>query len=275
MVIRARTIERVGPYRAHGLVAAGGSCELVAIEREGARAVVKWLLADCARDARVREAFEHEAALLTLCQSDRLPRLIGRAVYEERPAMVLSWVDGAPLEITAPRSPGECVSIARDALAALHELHELCDERGALGAVHRDVTPSNVLVDAAGRATLVDLGLASSALFARGPDGLSEGTVGYHAPEMFTGAHPVDRRADVFCLGIVLWECLARRPLFARSKFAAANAAVEEDAPDLRELGAVVPASVAAVVARALSRDPARRFETALHFAGALDACMR
>jgi len=266
-----RSVERVGAHRALGPAMRGGSCEVFAIEHEGRRAALKWLLADCARSERARAAFEHEIVLLERCESARLPRLLAREVIEDRPAAVLSWVDGEPLAIVRERPLRECVSIVIDVLEGLHALHEARDEAGPLGAVHRDVCPANILVNAQGRATLIDLGLASSRRFERAADGLSEGTLGYHSPELFTGTPAVDRRSDVFCAAIVLWESIARRALFPREKFAAANAIVSEDAPPLDAVRVALPEGLSAVVSRALSRDCALRPASAWEFARALD----
>jgi serine/threonine protein kinase len=252
-------------------VQCGGSSEVFAIEYDGRRAALKWLLADCARSERGRSAFEHEMALLERCQSPRLPRVLARAVIDGRPAAVLSWVDGAPLEIGQERSVGECVSIVIDVLEGLHALHQAQDELGPLDAVHRDVCPANILVNARGRATLIDLGLASSRWFERAANGLCEGTLGYHSPELFTGVPAVDRRSDVFCAAIVLWELLARRTLFPREKWAEANAIVNSDAPSLHTVRGSLPEGLASIVARALSRDCSLRPQSAREFARSLE----
>lgn len=266
-----RIVERVGAHRALGPAMRGGSCEVFAIEHEGRRAALKWLLADCARSERGRAAFEHELTLLERCESPRLPRVLAREVIDERPAAVLSWVDGAPLVIGRERPVRECVSIGIDVLEGLHALHEARDESGPLGAVHRDVCPANILVNEHARATLIDLGLASSRRFARAADGLSEGTLGYHSPELFTGVPAVDRRSDVFSLAVVMWELLARRTLFPREKFAAANAIVGEDAPPLRAVRDALPEGLSAIIAGALSRDCSLRPQSARDFARSLE----
>ncbi len=262
----------LGPYPVVGPLVAGGSSDVLAIDFNGQRAAAKWLLDELSRDARVRRAFEHEATLLALCHGPGLAALLGRDVIDARPVLFLRWIDGAPLDVTLPRSQRDALTITCATLDALATLHELRDERGPLEVVHRDVNPSNLLVDARApsEVTLVDLGLASSRLFSRGAEGLSEGTLGYHAPEMFTGDAPIDARTDVFCAAIVLWELLAARPLFSRSKFAAAREIVETDAPDIREVRSDVSAQLAAVIAKALSRRAADRFRDARSFARAL-----
>ncbi len=260
-----------------GLVARGGSCDVLRASdpRTGERFALKWLLEDCARDATARAGFEHEAALLARCAHGSLPTLRGRIELEGRPALVLAWLEAKPVESGAAWDTSECVRVATEALDALDALHTLADEDGPLGVVHRDVNPSNVLVSAdRSRATLIDLGLASSRVLPRGADALSEGTIGYHAPELFTGEAPIDARADVFCLAIVAWEMLAGRRLFPRDRFAAANAIVDRDAPDVREARPDVPESLASALRDALARDPRARVATAAALAARLRAAI-
>jgi serine/threonine protein kinase len=273
---RSRTIEGTMSRAAWVVlerVARGGSCEV----RRGARldseapVAIKWLLPECARDRRVREGFDHEGTLLSRCAHEAVPRLLDRVELDGRPALVLSWLDARPLAATHNRwSPAEAVVIAAQLLRALHALHALADAQGPLGVVHRDISPANVLLSPQGRLSLIDLGLASSRLLPRPPQGLTEGTIGYHAPELFSGSDPVDPRADLFSAGVLLWELLAGRRLFPHDRLAAARAIVEDSAPDVREARPEVPAALALVVARAVSRAPAARFDSARAFALAL-----
>jgi serine/threonine-protein kinase len=146
----------------------------------------------------------------------------------------------------------------------LHAAHELTDDEGhPLGLVHRDVSPQNVLVGVDGVARVTDFGIAKC-IETSDPGTSGEalkGKVGYMAPEYVRGEE-VDRRVDVFALGVVLWEALSGRRLFRG----------QSDAETLeRVLSATVPpvseaspelAPLDAVVARALHRDPALRFPT-------------
>lgn len=261
--------DRIGGFRSLGRVARGGSCDVYEVEVDRARAALKWLLADLSGNEYVRRGFLQEISLLQRARSARLPTVLARGESEGRPFVALAWLDAAPLVIERERSVRECAVIVRDVLDALDALHGLEDERGALSVVHRDVSALNVLVDREGRATLIDLGLASSRDFARPADALNEGTLGYHAPEMFTGAHPIDARADLFCGGVLLWELLARRPLFTRSKFAAAHE-VTDESWSRPALPRDTDAALCAVVDRALSYRPDQRWPDAKEFSMAL-----
>src|SRR4029077_1573498 len=111
---------------------------------------------------------------------------------------------------------GFAARIVIDALAGLHEVHELLDEKGEpLGLVHRDVSPHNLLVGSDGVTRVTDFGVALAAgrLATTRPDGTIKGKLSYLAPEQL-GRKQVDRRADLFAAGIVLGECLTGERLF-------------------------------------------------------------
>ncbi len=165
-----------------------------------------------------------------------------------------------PLDPAAARRLG--IEIG-SALAAVH---------GA-GLIHRDVKPANVVRDGEGRHVLADfgLGLRWDEAAARTTD--PSGTPMYMAPERFTGA-AASERSDVYSLGLLLWFALAGRHPFEAETLAELKAAVERGPrPALREVRADVPAALAAVVERAIARDPEARFASAHAMVEALEAC--
>jgi serine/threonine-protein kinase len=202
--------------------------------------------------------------------------LVGDAVQ-----LVMDYIEGASLgELVGARAragqrvpPGIAVRIVLDACAGLHAAHELTDEAGRpLGLVHRDVSPQNVLVGVDGVARVTDFGIAKC-IESSDPGSSREtlkGKAGYMAPEYVRG-EPVDRRADVFALGVVLWEALCGKRCFRGQSDAetlervlsAPVARVSEAGPDLAPLDDAV--------ARALARDPAARYPTADVMARAIE----
>ncbi len=162
-----------------------------------------------------------------------------------------------------------------DTLAGLNAAHELRDETGALaGVVHRDVSPQNVLVGADGVARITDFGVARAAsrLTATGV-GQLKGKIAYMAPEQARGEEDLDRRADVFAAGVVVWESLAHRRLFkASSEAATLSRVLNEPMPHLREVAPHVSDAVCDVVMKALARNKNERIETCAQFADALEA---
>jgi serine/threonine-protein kinase len=201
--------------------------------------------------------------------------------------LVMDYVEGASLgqliavgarSPAARMPPGVAVRIVLDACAGLHAAHELCDESGApLGLIHRDVSPQNLLVGLDGVARVTDFGVAKEARGNRAhtTDGSLKGKSGYFAPEYVRG-RAVDRRADVFALGVVLWEALAHKRLFRGANEAESlDLVLREPAPPVSAYAAGAGTALDAVVARAVAKSPEDRFPSALAFADALEAAAR
>jgi serine/threonine protein kinase len=167
--------------------------------------------------------------------------------------------------------------IALDSLAGLHAAHELRDDDGKpLEIVHRDVSPHNILVGVDGVSRITDFGIARAATrLAVTQSGQLKGKLAYMAPEQ-ARSETVDRRADVFSMGICLWEMLAGQRLF-KTEFEAEtlNRLLYDPIPKLTSLAPAVPAAVEAVCMKALTRDPDKRFATAAEFADALEQAAR
>ena len=175
--------------------------------------------------------------------------------------------------------------IAREIVSGLVEAHKA-------GVVHRDLKPANIMIDTDGGALIMDFGIARSA---GGPaavagvmplaikdmaltanatmDGMVVGTVEYMAPEQARG-HEVDQRADIYALGLMLYDMLAghRRSMHAKSAIAELQARMLEPPPSLRSIIADLPEALDRLVARCLETDPARRFQTTVELSDALAA---
>jgi serine/threonine-protein kinase len=172
---------------------------------------------------------------------------------------------------------GVAMRIVADACAGLHATHELHDENGEpLQVVHRDVSPQNLLVTIRGTTKLIDFGVAKAN--ARRSEetaaGTLKGKIEYMAPEQARG-EPIDRRADVYALGAVLYELLAGRPVrdTDEGRQLAALHELMTGVP-YHPLPSTVPHLVRGVVDRALARDPAMRFATAEDLRRALEQAM-
>ena len=191
--------------------------------------------------------------------------------------LVASWAKGG-LRL----APEVAVRIVLDACAGLHAEHELKDDEGrSLGLVHRDVSPQNILVGVDGVARVTDFGIAKCMLEGDAPttQGALKGKVGYMAPEYVRGGE-VDRRVDVFALGVVLWEALVGRRLFRGDNDLETLDRVQHlvvPAPSSTSTSASAEGARAldASVMRALARDPEVRFASAEAMRAALEAASR
>ena len=168
--------------------------------------------------------------------------------------------------------PTLAAHIVAEACAGLHAAHELTDAEGEpINLVHRDVSPQNLFVTYAGQVKLLDFGIAKAAdRITRTETGIIKGKHEYMSPEQCVGK-PLDRRSDIFALGVVLFELLSGKRLFKReNQMAALYAICNEPIPSLLEVAPWVDARLEAVCMRALARKRDERFATALELRHAL-----
>ncbi|GAA4607716.1 diguanylate cyclase (GGDEF)-like protein [Actinoplanes octamycinicus] len=218
---------------------------------------VKVLRADVVDRGAATAAFRREAALLACVDHPSVSRVHDVGEVDGDPFLVMELVTGRPLAavLDSGRMPlVEVVRVGAELAGALAAAHRV-------GVVHRDVTPHNIIVLADGSPKLIDFGLAAQQDTGTGSDQVA-GTFAYAAPEQ-TGmlARPVDGRADLYALGVVLFECLAGRLPFESAdvgELVRLHAAAPP--PDVRALRPEVPAGLAAVVSRLLAKDPDDRY---------------
>lgn len=225
-----------------------------------------------------RNAFLDEARVAARIHHPNVVATLDVVVHDGTVVIVMEYVEGltvAGLLKQAPLPVQVALRVIGDALAGLHAAHELRDEQGILlGVVHRDVSPQNILVGIDGFAKLADFGVfkGSERMAPSTASGDLKGKLGYVAPEVYRG-EPVTRRADVFAMGVVLWESLAGKRLFGQTTHAAVmHDSLRGNVPSLPALRDDVPAEIDGVIARALAVDPEERFATAEDFANALEA---
>jgi serine/threonine protein kinase len=186
--------------------------------------------------------------------------------------IAMEYLEGQPLiavlkaiRETPERLSGPLIAtIAVQVLKGLHYAHEFCDFDGTpLGIVHRDVSPHNLFVTYNGDVKVLDFGIAKTAVKStRTETGVLKGKLAYMAPEQ-ASMGDVGRQADVFSVGVVLWEMLARRPLFSGDPVTILNSIVNDVFPSPSTVRADVPPTLAAIAMKALERPLDRRYATA------------
>jgi serine/threonine-protein kinase len=162
--------------------------------------------------------------------------------------------------------PPVVANIIIEALEGLHYAHNLKDFDGTpLGVIHRDISPQNVFITYEGSVKLLDFGIAKAATHVvETRTGIIKGKFAYIAPEQARGGK-IDHRADIWSMGVVLWETLARRRLFkGPNDVATLSETLTGKIPSLRELDPELPEALDSVAKKALSRDISARYQTAL-----------
>ena len=262
-----------GRYRLLELVGAGGMGMVYHAHDEqlDLPVAVKVLRPGLARDVQRLGRFKQELVLARQVSHPNVVRTHDIGSDGETVFLTMDFVPGRSLaDLLAEDgklSPERAVAIARQIASGLAAAHEA-------GVVHRDLKPSNVLVEESGRAAIADFGIARSlAVTGPGPTlpGIVVGTPDYLSPEQARGAE-VDGRADLYALGIILYEMLTGDLPFAGGSQAEVLAQrVTGTARDLKTTGAAVPRPLAEIVRKLLQRDPARRYQSAREVLADLD----
>lgn len=234
---------------------------------------IKVLHPHLARDPGTVERFRREAISAARLTHPNVVAIYDTGHEQDVVYLVMEYVDGpslkAVLQDHGPLDPGVVAALGEQVASALGEAH-------AQGIVHRDVKPANILLTREGVAKVTDFGIAKALTGTEttltGP-GTVIGTAAYVAPEQLEGGQ-VDARADVYALGVVLYECLAGRPPFeADSAYATALRHVTERVPPPSK-AVEVPASLDAVVTRATQPNPDDRYGDAAEFQAELQAAV-
>jgi serine/threonine protein kinase len=269
-------------------IAVGGMAEVFRAEdgrgTEKKTVVVKRMLASLAREPATRAMFDEEARIGLSVDDENVVRVLASGEADGLPYLVLEHVGGVDLwrlqrwltRVGKTMSTELAVHIARRMLLGLHAVHEARGLDGRpLGVVHRDVSPSNLLLSVLGEVKLGDFGIAQALLRQSFPQatvtGRTKGKLGYLAPEQVRG-QTSDRRADVFAAGVVTAELLMGRPLFTGgSELAILLAIRDAQIRPFEEAAASLAPALAQAVKRALTRTPGERTASALELARALE----
>ncbi|HJL02918.1 MAG TPA: serine/threonine-protein kinase [Polyangiaceae bacterium LLY-WYZ-15_(1-7)] len=281
--------QAVAGYEVVRPLKAGGMASLYLARRRGAAGfqrpvAIKVVHAHLARDRKFIRMFLDEARLAVRIDHPNVVRVEELAEVQGTYLMVMEYVHGVALfdlvralAKSARRLSAEVATwIAVQIAEGLHAAHETRGDDGQLlDVVHRDVSPQNVLLSFAGHVKVIDFGIAKSRAQAeRTRVGVIRGKIGYMSPEQ-ANAQPLDRRSDVYALGVVLWEMLTSRRLFrAKSEVALLDLVRNPRVPRPGMFGGGVPEALEDVVMRALEPDASQRIPTAKAFRDALLAAV-
>ena len=242
--------------------------------------VLKLLRSHLAEDENFLRMFLSEARLTARLNHANIVQTHEIGVEGGRHCIVMEYLEGRTLselgsaKSSQPISLNLGVRVLAETLAALHYAHELCDVDGRpLGIVHRDVSPHNLMVTFDGQVKLLDFGIAKAVDDgARTKTGVFKGKLRYTAPERFAGIES-DRRADIFSVGVMLWQLLTRRHLWEGMNDLAVMQRLANRAPipTPRSLVPDVSPRLEEICLKALVTSPDDRFQTAAEMQDALE----
>ncbi len=263
-------------YELLGRIAVGGMAEIHRArptegERAGQDVVLKRLHPQFRAERAYVDLFVDEGKLAVKLRHPNVVRTYkvfknGIDIFMEQ-----ELVDGTTLRAlldrafaSEPLPLGAAVHAVAELAKALDYVHRAKLGEAAVSLVHRDVNPANLLVARDGAVKLTDFGVAEGeGLGAKKVSGALRGTLGYMAPEQVVGRE-VDRRADLFGLGVILWEAAANRPAFeGDSDFAVMEAVRDARIPLLRQARPDAPELLEKILRKGLHKDPAHRFQSA------------
>lgn len=234
--------------------------------------VIKRVLSHVVDDPTFQDMFFDEARLAMRLQHPAIVHVYEFGEEAGSTYLAMEWVDGIALGklIRRARDVGGipapvCVKVAATVAEALHYAHRVRGDEGQpLGIVHRDVSPQNIMISNEGNVKLLDFGIAKATdQLSRTSDGQVKGKFAYMAPEQCVG-DPVDGRADVFALGVCLYEALTGKPLYHRkTQYETMRAVLEDPLPTLKAHRLDLPQDLDEIVQKALAKDASDRFRDA------------
>ncbi len=246
---------------------------------------IKTVLPKFAADARFQQMFQDEARIASRIEHANVAQILDVGEQHEITYLVMEYVDGESLS-TVHRTlvkkgglvpPGVVLRVMADVCGGLHTAHELreADDGPLLGVVHRDVSPQNVLVSAKGIAKLIDFGIAKARDRIAGDTnaGQVKGKIRYMSPEQAVGNSAVDRRADIWAVGAILYHLLSGKPPYDGENDVQALMVLTSGRPPVPLPASVHPALVG-VVKRALTATVENRFATAAEMQQAIEDAM-
>lgn len=264
---RASTPSQIGAYRIHGRIGSGGMgavyrgqhTQAAVMARQGGEIAIKLMHPQYAAREDFRARFDREADVGVRLDHPNVVKAHDLVIDGDRLALVMEWVEGRPLsdvigKETGPIPWNRAWPLFEQLLAGMEHAH-------AHGVVHRDLKPENVMVTSEGKVKILDFGIAKAGGHGGTKTGTGLGTVDYMAPEQYLDAKRVDHRADIYALGMTMYEALAGRLPWAAdtSEFEVLTRKSNGDVPPPTDFYPSIPPAVVGAVMAALSVSPDHR----------------
>ena len=266
--------EAIGDYRIIGIIGAGGMGQVFQVEHKitKRKEAMKVLSADLAEETQI-ERFKREIEVQARLNHPNIAAVHNAFRLKDRLVLVLEFVEGQTLEniLKQGRIPWQTgLDYVRQTLEALDYAHHN-------GVIHRDVSPSNLMVTADGQVKLMDFGVAKSLGDLRLTDaGSMIGSLYYMAPEQVKGSSDPDPRSDIYSAGAILYEVTTGKKAFDyEDRFSLMVAQVEEQPKAPSEVAAELPPALDPIILKALSKEASRRYPSARDFLTALDSVIQ
>ncbi len=265
------TGQKLGGYQIEALIGRGAMGEVYRASKDGQTVALKTVLATASTEHTQR--FQREAEAMAGLNHPNIVRFYA-AGDAPQPFIAMEWVDGISLD-TLMQQRGALP--LNDTLLILSGTAAALDHAHAQGIIHRDLKPANILLRASRDGStpvpmLVDFGVAK---FSGGDTLTGSGAIGtilYMAPEQIQSSKAVTPRADLYALGVILYEMLSGQPPFGGNPAYVLFAHLQQPPPDIRKHNPTLPPAVSAVIARAMAKDAEQRWGSAAEMLNALRA---
>jgi serine/threonine protein kinase len=261
--------DRIGDYEILGELGRGGMGRVYRVRNVISDRVeaMKVLLPNLAGQQELAERFLREIKLLAALDHPNIAKLHTALTANNQLIMIMEYVEGQSLGQRLDRGPiatGDALAYVDQILRALHYAHER-------HVIHRDIKPANMMLTPQGVVKLMDFGIARSGTeVALTMAGATTGSLNYMSPEQVKGG-PVDARSDLYSLGISLYEMVTgERPFKSKSDYALMEAHLREIPKPPSALQPGLPSDVNDIIVKAIAKDPAQRFQSAVAFRDAI-----
>lgn len=259
----------LGDYSVLDVIGKGGMGEVYKGHGGGQTVAIKTMLPEIAADSTMRVRFMREAEIGQTLDHPGIAKVYTSGDHNGTPYLVMEYIDGDDISLQLKRGKKYDTETATTIMA---QVCEALDMAHALGYVHRDIKPSNIMLRENGAAVLMDFGVTKVGDTSVGLTGTGMvGTITYMAPEQIKAAKDVDHHADIYALGVMLYEMLTGQQPFTGGPAQVLFAHIQQPAPDPRKVDDTMPDAIADAILKALEKEPEDRFQSAGAFAAALN----